>query len=182
MGKFIKENWLKILPFVLVIIIAIFLIVIEKWRYIPEINIPFGIGKVISPTSINISNSTTTTKLNNENYLSISFFDLAEKMYNFPGTSVDKENYFKKYIGLSREDEGYVLDVSSGGVISVYFDRVDRVDRKDNPILILPQVVCRFNSEWAKTATALEKGQKVRFYGVVSNYNIQLGLEKCELR
>ncbi len=109
------------------------------------------------------------------NSLPISVYDLFNNSSSFSGTSIEFEDFFKKYIGLDTIAEGYVKDVfrNQNGQIGVL------IAKEQNYGFSL---ICMFGSDQSKVATALPKEGKIKFFGIVNSFSIGIILTKCELK
>lgn len=127
-------------------------------------------------TVVNQFNSDSNSQQIDKNSLLLPIFSLYEKMSNFSGTSIEKDEFFLKYIGLTVNDEGYVDDVSSFSDIqtSVF------LSKEENNY---STVMCQFDSDWTKAVVTLQINQKIRFSGVVKKYlSSHIILQKCSLQ
>lgn len=109
--------------------------------------------------------------------LPVPLFSLAREMRDFSGTSVDKEAYFAKNIGLvTPKTEGYVANVISFSDDEALVWLTERLGGS----LYDEQIDCYF-SEGTTTARALKKESKIRFWGIVDEYRPGIVLRKCRL-
>lgn len=122
----------KLLIILIILLIALFFVLIKGWKFIPEINIPY-IGKVVPPqnnipttqTTQQITNNSMLETSKNKNILNGSIYDVFTKL-DEAKTTLDRQELFKRYIGLIVHDQGFILDISKSEIGDKYYVNIGK--------------------------------------------------------
>ncbi|RJR31480.1 hypothetical protein C4569_01980 [Candidatus Parcubacteria bacterium] len=86
-------------------------------------------------------------------------------------TSIEKENYFKKFVGLLVNTNGYITDIydpgnnTFGGIAGIYYQvRIDDTEHKDTPY-----IMCAFDASWGKKLESLNVPFETEFTATIDN-------------
>lgn len=115
----------------------------------------------------------------NKKILKGSIFDVISKI-NRLETTLDKQDFYKKYVGLEVQEEGFIHDISKS---DIYYD-VTIIKNTDNDFL--PDfILCEFDEKYGQQLTTMDLKNKISFSGIFSDHYLGPGtllLKNCQIK